>query len=363
MSTAVEVRPHFRRYDATRLRKSFVKSTSCLHHVHHAREELLAGRTVLLVEERGDEVVGHLVVRAAEVRVGAVAFLVRHSAGYLCAAMESRRCDELQLPPCSSGVRDQHVTDFRVAVDAATGVGTGISAADRARTARVLADPATQPADLTRPGHLVPVAADPGGVFAAGASTPESVVELLRTTGRPAVGLYGTVVGLADPTGLPDRAELLRFASENSLVVLTHNDIRMATAHQTEAATLSSQVLLEDLGAVRLHELTIPALPFVGYLLAPSDIPRGAEVVANVCTVPGTVALMAAIAADAATAAERREIAIYVDADPDLITLVAPTMIARALDHLGLSAATDHTSTSGATERQRLRRKELAASV
>ena len=114
-------------YDATKLRKSFVRSTSCINRIHHAREELLSGKPVLLVDDDGDEAAGHLVICAEQARVGAVSFLVRHSSGYLCVAMESERCRKLGLPPAwESDAPDRSRFDYRIAVDAATGIGNGV---------------------------------------------------------------------------------------------------------------------------------------------------------------------------------------------------------------------------------------------
>ncbi|MCZ4535952.1 3,4-dihydroxy-2-butanone-4-phosphate synthase [Gordonia terrae] len=332
-------------YDAGRLRRSFVNSTARLHHVHHAREELLAGRPVLLVDETADGVAGHLVLAAEGARTGAVAFMVRHSAGYLCVAMESTRCDQLALPPVWNAGEAAGL-DHRVAVDAAVGVGTGISAADRARTAHVLADRATVAADLTRPGHVIPVAAGDAGVFGEGAGAPEAVVELIRATGHNPVGLYSAVVGMSDPTGIPDAQELARFATEHSLVVVTLNDIRMAVAHRAGDGVERSNVVVE-FGSHRLLEVTGGPLSTPFHVLTESEPGPNAEVLVSVRTTAGPSALMAHVAADITETAPEGLIFIYLDASPEIARAVAPTIVVSALDMSGLTAASNSDAGGG----------------
>ncbi|MFC9980945.1 3,4-dihydroxy-2-butanone-4-phosphate synthase [Gordonia sp. NPDC127522] len=336
-------------YDARRLRRSFINSTTCLNHVHHAREELLAGKPVLLVDETTDGVPGHLVVDAHGARTGAVGFMVRHSTGYLCVAMESTRCDQLALPRVWAS-KESGELDYRVAVDAAVGIGTGISAADRARTAHVLADGATAAADLTRPGHVIPVAASTAGVFGEGAAAPEAVIELIRATGHTPVGLYGAVVGESDPTGLPDTQELVRFAAQHSLVVVTHNDLRMAAAHRARESAMRSHVAV-DYGSRLLHEVIGGPLSKPFHVLTGKDMAPSTEVTVSVRRTDGPTALMACVAADVTDTVSEGEITIYLDASPDIARVVTPTIVVSTLNMLGVTAASTTDTSSERTLR------------
>ncbi|WP_277669178.1 3,4-dihydroxy-2-butanone-4-phosphate synthase [Saccharomonospora viridis] len=161
--------------------------------VFEALEALRSGKPVLVVDDQDREDEGDVVLAAALAEPRSVAWTVRHTSGFLCAPMPAARADELDLPPMVTDNADPHRTDYAVSVDAARGVGTGISATDRARTARVLADPATRPADLIRPGHVLPLRARPGGVVDRPGHT-EAGVDLCRLAGLPPVALIAELV-------------------------------------------------------------------------------------------------------------------------------------------------------------------------
>ena len=130
-----------------------------------------------------------------------VGWTVRHSSGYICAPMPADLADRLGLPAMVEATEDPLRTAYSVSVDARTGVTTGISAADRSRTLQLLADPATVPGDLVRPGHVLPLRARPGGVLERNGHT-EAAVDLCRAAGLAPVGMICELVD--------DRGELLR---------------------------------------------------------------------------------------------------------------------------------------------------------
>ncbi|WP_090031000.1 GTP cyclohydrolase II [Cellulomonas marina] len=186
--------------------------------VEEALEALRAGRPVLVADshDREDEV--DVVLAAQSAATDWVAWTIRHSSGYLCAPMTAGRADALDLPLMVPHSQDPRRTAYTVTVDAATGVGTGISAADRARTLHVLADRASGPADLIRPGHVLPLRAVPGGVLHRPGHT-EAAVDLCRLAGLEPVGAIaelvnddGSMMRLGDATGL---------AAHEGLVVVT----------------------------------------------------------------------------------------------------------------------------------------------
>jgi 3,4-dihydroxy 2-butanone 4-phosphate synthase/GTP cyclohydrolase II len=151
-------------------------------------DELRAGRLIVLVDDESRENEGDLVAAAELATPQIVQFMVRHTPGYLCVALAGEDCDRLDLPPQSSLNTSQRGTPMTVSVDGHPrhGVGTGISASDRAKTIRLLADPNTRPDDLVRPGHMVPLRGRDGGVLVRTGQT-EGSVDLMRLAGlRPA---------------------------------------------------------------------------------------------------------------------------------------------------------------------------------
>jgi 3,4-dihydroxy 2-butanone 4-phosphate synthase/GTP cyclohydrolase II len=147
-------------------------------------EDLRQGRPIILVDDEDRENEGDLVCAAGKVTPEIINFMTRHTPGYLCVALASADCDRLELPPQAAANTSLHGTAMTVSVDGHPlhGVGTGISASDRARTARLLASPGTRPHDLVRPGHMVPLRARDGGVLVRTGQT-EGSVDLVRLAG------------------------------------------------------------------------------------------------------------------------------------------------------------------------------------
>jgi len=120
---------------------------------------IAAGRAVVVVDDEDRENEGDLVFAASRATPELVGFMIRYSSGVVCVPMEGRELDRLKLPPMTMVNEDRKGTAYSVSVDARSGVSTGISAADRAHTIRVLVDSATDPHELTRPGHVFPLRA------------------------------------------------------------------------------------------------------------------------------------------------------------------------------------------------------------
>lgn len=189
--------------------------------VQRAVSALADGRMVVVVDDHDREDEGDLVVAAELLTAEQAAFIVAHTTGIVCAPMPAVRADELALPPMVVDNQDAHGTAFTVSVDHA-GTGTGVSAADRARTLRALADPATRPSDLRRPGHVFPLRARDGGVLVRAGHT-EAAVDLLTMAGLAPVGVISEIV---DVDGSMRRGESLRaFAEEHNLPVLAIADL------------------------------------------------------------------------------------------------------------------------------------------
>ncbi len=127
--------------------------------------ELAAGRMVILVDEEDRENEGDLVLAAEHVTPEAINFMARHARGLICLTLTRERCERLHLPPMASRNGTQHGTAFTVSIEAARGVTTGISAADRARTVQAAVARDAMPSDLVQPGHIFPLQAQDGGVL------------------------------------------------------------------------------------------------------------------------------------------------------------------------------------------------------
>ncbi|MFG1643964.1 3,4-dihydroxy-2-butanone-4-phosphate synthase [Amycolatopsis sp. NPDC049252] len=166
--------------------------SSCLDTVRAALLDIEAGRPVIVVDDEDRENEGDLIMAAEHATPRALAFFMRHTSGLICAPMAPEVTDRLRLPPMVQANEDPAETAYTVSVDAAAGIESGISAADRARTLRLLADPATTPGLLCRPGHVFPLRARAGGLAQRRGHT-EAAVELMRLCGLAPVAVISEV--------------------------------------------------------------------------------------------------------------------------------------------------------------------------
>jgi 3,4-dihydroxy 2-butanone 4-phosphate synthase/GTP cyclohydrolase II len=187
-------------------------------------DELRAGRFVVLIDDPDRENEGDLVLPAQFTRAEDVAFMLRHTSGILCVTMPNERADALDLPLQVPFTRNssRFGTQFTVSVEAVEGVTTGVSAADRATTVRLLADPSCQANDLARPGHVYPIRAAEEGVLRRSGQT-EGSVDLCRLAGLRPVGLISE---LMRPDGTMMRVpDIETFAAEHGVKVCTVRDV------------------------------------------------------------------------------------------------------------------------------------------
>src|SRR6185295_15284488 len=157
-----------------------------------------------------------------------MAFTIRHTSGVICVPMPAELLDRLEIPLMTPHNRDRMRTQFTVSVDARDGVTTGISARDRAHTARVLADSATEPWDVTRPGHVFPLRYREGGVLSRRGHT-EAAVDLARLAGLTPVGVLVEIVN--DDGSMACGPQLELFAAEHRLELLTVAELADYRAH------------------------------------------------------------------------------------------------------------------------------------
>ncbi|WP_306232573.1 3,4-dihydroxy-2-butanone-4-phosphate synthase [Agrococcus beijingensis] len=187
-----------------------------------ALEALRAGKPIVVVDDEGRENEGDLIMSAQLATTEWIAFMVRHTSGYLCAPMTDARADELELPLMVLENEDSRQTAYTITVDAADRSSTGISADDRSHTLRVLADPESTPASLRRPGHIIPLRAVQGGVRKRSGHT-EAAVELLQLAGLAPVGVIGELV--EDGGEMRRLPSLIAFGEEHDLPVITIEEL------------------------------------------------------------------------------------------------------------------------------------------
>ena len=214
-----------------------------------ALAELRAGKPVIVADDEGRENEGDAIISAELASQEWLAWMIRYTSGYLCAPLPDELADRLALPVMVADNQDSRGTNYTISVDAADRFSTGISAADRAHTLRVLADPASTPASLIRPGHILPLRAAPGGVRERGGHT-EAAVDLMRLAGLSPVAAIGELV--QDDGEMMRLPGLIEFGAAEGIVVITIADlIEYLDAHGqgTDAAVAaipeSSRVIFE----------------------------------------------------------------------------------------------------------------------
>ena len=150
--------------------------------IAEALEDITAGKFVIVVDDEDRENEGDLVMAAERVTAEAINFMARYARGLICVPVTGKRLDELRIPMMVRENTSKFSTAFTVSVEARRRVSTGISAADRAETVRVIVDPTAKPEDLAQPGHMFPLRARNGGVLVRAGHT-EAVVDLARLAG------------------------------------------------------------------------------------------------------------------------------------------------------------------------------------
>ena len=183
-----------------------------------ALDALRAGRPVIVADDENRENEGDIILSAELATPEWLAWTIRWSSGFLCAPMPAEWADRLDLPPMVAVNEDSRGTAYTVSVDAADRVSTGISAADRSHTLNVLADPASTPSSVIRPGHILPLRAVDGGVRERAGHT-EAGVELMKLAGLPPVAAIGEVV--AEDGSMMRLPGLLEMGEREGIPVIT----------------------------------------------------------------------------------------------------------------------------------------------
>jgi len=235
-------------------------------------EEIRNGRIVILIDDEDRENEGDLLFAADFVTAEKINFLATYGRGLVCMPISAEHARQLNLGPMAESNRSVHGTNFTVAIEAAEGVTTGISAADRAHTIRVASRPDAKPSDIVQPGHVFPLVSQPGGVLVRAGHT-EACCDLARLAGlNPAAVLCEIMNEDGTMARLPD---LVRFARQHSLKLGTIADlIEYRAAHET---------MIERVGQRRVRTIA-GELDMVVY----RDKPSGSAHIALVQGAPGS---------------------------------------------------------------------------
>lgn len=213
--------------------------------------DIRKGRTVIVVDDADRENEGDLILAAQHVTPAAVNFMARHGRGLICVPTTSERLQQLGIERMVRQNRESFRTDFQVSVDAARGVSTGISAADRAETIRIMADPTAVPEDLVQPGHVFPLRARPGGVLQRAGHT-EAAVDLAEIADCRPIGVLCEI--LNDDGTMARLPQLFKFAKKHKLKICTIEDlIHFRRTREKLVERIETVTMPTDFGDFDLH--------------------------------------------------------------------------------------------------------------
>jgi len=213
-------------------------------------EDIRQGKMVVLMDDEDRENEGDLIMAAQWVRPEDINFMARYGRGLICLTLTQERCRQLKLPLMVSDTNDKHGTNFTVSIEAARGVTTGISAADRAVTIRTAVAPDAVPEDLVQPGHVFPLMAQPGGVLSRAGHT-EAGCDLARLAGLEPAAVIVEI--LKEDGSMARRADLEAFAAEHGLKIGTVADlIEYRMRHEQTVSRVAACRLPTEFGEFRL---------------------------------------------------------------------------------------------------------------
>jgi len=212
--------------------------------------DIRAGKMVIMVDDENRENEGDLIMAAEKVRPEDVNYMATHGRGLICLTISRERCAQLRLPLMVSDTDDRHATNFTISIEAAEGITTGISAHDRARTIQAAVAPAAKPEDISQPGHIFPVMAQPGGVLTRAGHT-EAGCDLARLAGlEPAAAI---VEILNDDGSMARRPDLERFGRKHNVKIGTIADlIRYRLEKERNVERISEQTIDTEHGEFKM---------------------------------------------------------------------------------------------------------------
>jgi len=255
-----------------------------------ALEALRAGKPIIVADDEGRENEGDVIIAAESASQEWVAWMVRHSSGFICAPMTNEIADRLDLPPMVEHNQDPRGTAYTVTVDAADRLSTGISASDRAHTLRVLADPTATPERVTRPGHIMPLRAVDGGVRERDGHT-EAAVDLLKLAGLTPVAAISEIV--ADDGEMERLPGLIALGERENVPVITIESLIRFMEEKRCEADPQAVVTVPESSRVNFEvETNVPTQHGVFRVRAYRDRSTGADHVAWISGTPTDGALV-----------------------------------------------------------------------
>lgn len=214
-------------------------------------DDIRQGKMVILMDDENRENEGDLIMAANQVRADDINFMAVHARGLICLTLSEDRCKQLKLPLMVTDNNAQHSTNFTVSIEAAEGVTTGISAADRARTIKAAVANDATPNDIVQPGHIFPLMAQPGGVLSRAGHT-EAGCDLARLAGfEPAAA----IVEIMNSDGtMARRPDLEKFAKEHNIKIGTIADlIHYRTINEKTVECINERQVMTQYGEFTLR--------------------------------------------------------------------------------------------------------------
>ncbi|MBX4180821.1 3,4-dihydroxy-2-butanone-4-phosphate synthase [Sodalis sp. CWE] len=190
--------------------------------VRNALEALRACRGVLVLDDKSRENEGDMIFAAENMTVEQMALTIRHGSGIVCLCLTAERCQQLALPMMVKNNNNRYQTAFTITIEAASGIGTGVSANDRLTTIRAAIKDNAKPTDLHRPGHIFPLRAQPGGVLTRSGHT-EAAVDLAILAGLKPMGVLCEVTN--EDGSMANTSEIVAFGQRYDMPVLTVEDL------------------------------------------------------------------------------------------------------------------------------------------
>ncbi|MEL0083789.1 MAG: 3,4-dihydroxy-2-butanone-4-phosphate synthase, partial [Gammaproteobacteria bacterium] len=201
-------------------------------------EEIRRGRMVIILDDEDRENEGDLIMAGSAITADAINFMARHGRGLICLTLTADRCEQLHLPLMVADNNDKNSTNFTVSIEAAEGVTTGISAADRAATVAAAVKLDAKPGDIVQPGHIFPLKAQPGGVLARAGHT-EAGCDLARLAGHEPAAVIVEI--LNDDGTMARYPDLVPYAKKHGLKMGTIADLIKYRIQQEKSLELCAE--------------------------------------------------------------------------------------------------------------------------
>lgn len=213
-------------------------------------DDIRQGKMVILMDDEDRENEGDLIIAASQVRPEDINFMAKNARGLICLTLTEKRCQQLDLPLMVRDNGAAHSTNFTVSIEAAEGVTTGISAADRARTVQAAVHVNARPKDLVQPGHIFPLMAQPGGVLSRAGHT-EAGCDLARLAGFEGAAVIVEIMN--DDGSMARRPELEMFAKEHNLKMGTIADlIQYRAVNEKTVECVNERIVQTEFGEFTL---------------------------------------------------------------------------------------------------------------